>query len=290
MKIILLGSNGQLGSDIVRLHQKQSKVFELMALSRKEIDLTQKEKVISFLENQDFKILINCTGYNRVDDAETHAQEAFAINAHAVKILAEICENKKARFIHISTDYVFNGEKSSPYLETDPIGPLSIYGSSKAMGEDLAHSICPDTLLLRVASLFGIAGSSGKGGNFIETIIHKAQEKKELRIVNDISMSPTSTLDVAHMILTLIEKEAPSGIYHAVNSGQATWFEFAKEIIQQTKMACKLIPITRDEYPTAALRPAYSVLDNSKISKITGTIPHWREALEKYLREKGHIS
>ncbi len=290
MKILLLGYNGQLGSDLFKLIDGKRNLFELILPSRKELDLSQLDESYKFLKDQSFQILINCTAYNRVDDAELkNISEAFNINSHAVKLMAEVCESKKARLIHLSTDYVFDGLKSKPYQESDPPCPLNVYGSSKALGEKFAQMICSDSLIIRAASLFGIVGSSGKRGNFVETMIRLGKEKRELKIVNDITMSPTSTMDLAKMIFKLIEIEAAPGIYHAVNSGEATWYEFAKEIIEQARIDAQVIPVGSGEYPTKAVRPKYTVLNNSKITNIIGEIPHWKNALREYLMKKEYL-
>ena len=144
-------------------------------------------------------------------------------------------------------------------------------------------------MIVRVASLFGVAGASGKGGNFVETILRVAKEKGEVRVVNDLTMSPTATMDVARIILSLIARVAAPGVYHAVNSGEATWCEFAQQIVHRAGIAAKVVAISSKEHPMAAARPAYSVLNNAKAAAIVGRIPPWEDALERYLREKGHI-
>jgi len=175
-------------------------------------------------------------------------------------------------------------------METDEAGALNVYGASKLLGEKLAQREHDDgTIIVRVASLFGVAGSSGKGGNFVETILKKGRETGEVRVVNDVTMTPTSTADAARVSLGLLRKDAGVGICHVVNSGAASWFEFAQRIIEEAGVAAKVIPVTSGEYPTAAVRPAHTVLDNRKVSQIAGDIPHWKHALREYLREKGHI-
>ena len=291
LKILLLGHNGQLGTDLKRVHQQYQHEFELIPVGRNTLDVSDLESLSSFLKNQPFDILINCTSYHKTDEVEKSASLAFTINAHAVKTMAEVSQNKNAKFFHISTDYVFSGENKTPYLETDPAGPINVYGASKAMGERLALLINPQsTYILRVASLFGIAGASGKGGNFVETMIKVGKEKGVLKVVNDVTMSPTSTLTIAQTIFKLLRNNTPSGIYHVVNSGQATWYEFAKTIIEKTKIPADVLPVTSQEFPTVALRPRFSVLNNTKAQNLAGPIPHWTEALDLYLKEKGHIS
>ena len=290
MRVLLLGANGQLGTDLLRVCKSYSADLELVPLHRNDLDVSNLDSIPTALSKYKFDVLINCTGYHKTDDVEGHATEAFLINAHAVRAMARVCRAAGARFVHISTDYVFGGESCRPYVETDCPHPLNVYGASKLMGENLALRECADsTLVLRVASLFGAAGASGKGGNFVETILRNAQKKDNLRVVNDIKMSPTGTEDVAHAVLSLLKKGAPSGIYHVVNSGQATWFEFASEIVRKAGIPAQVTPITSEEFPTPAVRPAYSVLDNRKAAAIVGEIPHWEGALARYLKKKGHI-
>jgi dTDP-4-dehydrorhamnose reductase len=280
MRIVLLGANGQLGTDLCRQVAQGSFDIDLIALTRQDVDASE-----AIIIDHQFDVLINCVAYNRVDDAESNKTLAMRINGESVGEMASICAKQNARLLHVSTDYVFEGERDRPYLEHDSINPLSVYGQSKALGEKLAGEGCPDTLIFRTASLFGIAGA----GNFVETMIRVGRERGELRVVDDQIMSPTGTADVAKMILTALINQAPAGIYHAVNSGQASWHEFAKRIIEQSNISATVEPIPASQYPVAAKRPANSVLDNTKLSNIVGPIPHWTDALDRYLRDKGHL-
>lgn len=290
MIIAVLGAKGQLGSDILRAASADSGRYQILCLGRNDLDISKLEAIPASLSQLRFNTLVNCTGYHKTDEVETHGAEAICINAHAVAALARVCNSRAARFVHISTDYVFDGENRRPYVETDAASPINVYGASKLLGEKLALRGHPDgTLVMRVASLFGVAGSSGKGGNFIETILRRGKETGEVRVVDDITMSPTSTADAARAILAALRQDAAPGIYHLVNSGAATWFEFAKQIIEEAGVQAKVIPVTSEEYPTAAARPTYSVLNNEKISQTVGELPHWKTALGRYLQEKGHV-
>jgi dTDP-4-dehydrorhamnose reductase len=288
MKLLLLGSNGQLGTDILAA-QGKSAGTEITALTRGQIDVSQPATVASALTGYEFDVLVNCTSYHKTDDVELNASLAFAINTHSVREMARACEARQARFMHVSTDYVFAGTAHKPYMELDCIGPVNVYGASKAMGEQLALQNCSRTLVLRVASLFGTAGASGKGGNFVETMIRLARANGEVKVVNDITMSPTATADVARWVLQLAVSQAASGIFHAVNSGGATWFEFAVEILRQAGIEAQATPISSDAFPTVAKRPDYSVLDNSRLAAVVGTLPTWQDALSRYLVAKGHV-
>jgi len=287
MIVAVLGANGQLGSDIIRVAAGNPGI-ETPALCRNDLDVCDLGAIPKALEKERFDVLINCTSYHKTDEVEAHATEAFRINAHAVGALAKLSKVRGARFGQISTDYVFDGESQRPYTETDEACPVNVYGASKLLGEKLALREYGDgTIIVRVASLFGVAGSRGKGGNFVETILRKGRESGEVRVVNDITMSPTSTADAARSILALFQGSTPGGVYHVVDSGSATWFQFAKQIIEEAGIAAKVTPVTSEEYPAVALRPAYTVLDNQKVSQIVGEIPHWKHALRQYLIEKG---
>lgn len=289
MIVAVLGASGQLGSDLVRVAREFPDVVTL-ALTRKDLDVCDLLSIPEVLSAKRFDALVNCTSYHKTDEVEERATEAFCINAHAVKAMAKACKAKGARFVHLSTDYVFDGESRRPYVETDAANPVNVYGVSKLLGEKFAMREYPDgTLITRLASLFGVAGSSGKGGNFVETILRKAKETGEVRVVNDVTMSPTSTEDAARMILKLLGGDAPAGTYHVVNSGPATWFQFAREIVDAAGVNAKVVPTTSAEYPTVAIRPAYTALDNRKAAAVVREIPGWKDALGRYLIEKGHV-
>jgi len=291
MKVLLLGANGQLGTDIQRVFTSHSgNGLKLIPFTRKELDIENVDSISDILSKQNFDVLINCTSYHKTDEVEDNASHAVTINAHAVEKMAESCEKQGARFVHISTDYVFSGTKRIPYTETDHPAPINVYGTSKYFGETLAQKACKNTYIIRVASLFGIAGASGKGGNFIETIIRIAKEKQELRIVDDIRMSPTSTKTIAEVLLALINSDAPPSIYHIVNSGDATWYEFGKSVMDKIGLNIPVHPVSSDEFPTRAHRPNYSVLNNSLVSEtVNCDIPHWSDALYEYLSKKGYV-
>jgi dTDP-4-dehydrorhamnose reductase len=290
MKVLVLGVNGQLGSDLFEACRKREPAFEPIAFTRRDLDVSCLHDIIPRLQAMDFDVLVNCTGYHKTEEVEANPALGFTINAHAVGMMAEICHKKRAKLIHISTDYVFSGDTYRPYTESDCPHPINVYGASKALGEMLANRAHGQVYTLRVASLFGVAGASGKGGNFVETMLKTAKGKGEVRVVNDIVMSPTATADIADGIVRLIEKRPEPGVYHAVNSGQATWYEFAQAIIKRTGTKAAVVPVTSSQFPTLIRRPSYSVLNNRKFSGIVGEIPHWTDALEGYLRKKGHIA
>lgn len=285
MRVLLLGAGGQLGHDIRRAHGEAGEPFELLALGRERLDLAAPDRVEAALAELRFDALVNCTGYHRTDEAEDNAALAFAVNAHAVAALARACAARRARFVHIGTDYVFGGDagRTRPLAEGEPMAPVNVYGASKAMGETLALLAWEDVVVLRVASLFGTAGASGKGGNFVETMIRAGREKGALSVVCDQTMSPTATADVAPAVLRALAEGLPAGVYHAVNGGQATWFAFAREILRQAGVAAEVEPCSSDDWPTRARRPRYSALDNGRLAARLGPMPPWQEALGRYL-------
>lgn len=289
MKTILLGPNGQLGTDVQAANVRKGGWLSLTPVGRSSVDLCDIEAATNFLRESNFDCLINCSSYHRTDEVERNAQLAFTINAHLVQRLAQICFEKQARLVHVSTDYVFGGLlKSLPFTEEDCKAPVNVYGASKAMGEDLALLTGAKVWVLRVASLFGIAGASGKGGNFVETMIRIGKEKGTLRVVADQTMSPTSTKDIAEVIIGMLQKDVAPGIWNVVNSGAASWYEFAKQIIARSNIKASVLPINSGDFPTIARRPVYSVLDNTKLCDALGSIRAWQDALDEYLIAKGY--
>ena len=186
---------------------------------------------------------------------------------------------------------MFGGDSSRrrPLREGDPTAPVNVYGASKAMGETLVRLASDDVVILRTASLFGVAGAGGRGGNFVETMIRVARERGSLRVVDDQAMSPTASADVAGVLLRMLVDGCAPGVYHVVNGGSATWFEFACEIVRRAGVAADVTPCATGEYPVRAARPRYSVLDNAKAAAAFGALPSWQDALERYLRAKEHV-
>ena len=289
----LIGANGQLGSDIVRLwagSAAAAKGDELVALTHADLDITDYDTVRSVLIGMEPHLVINTSAYHRVDDCEENALQALQVNALAVQNLAEVCRDIGATVMHFSTDYVFSGRKGAPYREYDGTDPISAYGISKAAGEHFLRYILPeDHILIRSSGLFGVAGASGKGGNFVETMIRLAREGKPIRVVDDQIATPTFTLDLAATLLDVIAKGG-RGTFHITNAGQCSWHEFAGEIFRQVGLTPTLEAISSEDYSAKALRPAYSVLENSRLAEVGLKQPRpWREALAAYLRLKGRI-
>jgi len=228
----------------------------------------------------------------RVDDCETNPDKAFLVNALGARNLAVAASKLGAKLTHISTDYIFGGEaepRSIPYTEFDIPVPPNIYGKSKLAGEDFVRHLCHRHFIIRTSGLFGVAGSSGKGGNFVETMLRVVKERNELRVVNDQIFSPTYTKDLARKIVQLITTEY-YGILHITNRGMCSWYEFTKEILRLAGLETPVIPITCDEYHQEAKRPRFSVLDNYHLRLLgMDDMRPWQEALRDYMIEKGHI-
>ena len=287
MRVVLLGPNGQLGHDIRKAHAEAGEPFELLPVGRDQLDVAD-PNLEERLRDRSFDVLINCTGYHETDEVEDNAALAFAVNAHAVERMARACAHRGARLIHVSTDYVFGGDtaRTVPLREGDPTAPVNVYGASKALGEALGGLACDDMVVLRVASLFGVAGASGKGGNFVETILRLARERSSLSVVDDQLMSPTATADVAGVLLRMLAEGCDAGVYHAVNGGSASWCDLAREIARQAGLDVLVKPCTSEEYGARAIRPRYSVLDNARVAGRFGEPPQWQRALESYLHAR----
>ena len=290
LKAILLGPDGQLGRDVRSAHARVGNGIELIPLGRESLDVSTHGTVERVLGGLDFDVLVNCAACTAVDEAEDRAALAYSVNADAVRAMAEVCAAKRARFIHVSTDYVFGGDgaRRRPLQEHDPIAPVNVYGASKAKGEALAGQELDDVVILRVASLFGVAGSRGRGGNFVESVIRAAALRRSLRVVDDQTMSPTAAADVADVMIRMLAEGCEPGVYHVVNTGSATWFEFAREIVWRAGGETIVVPCATADRPTRAARPRYSALDNARAAAAFGAMPAWQDALGRYLRARGH--
>jgi dTDP-4-dehydrorhamnose reductase len=293
VRVALIGSNGQLGSDIARLWP-ESPLFargdELVALTHADLEVSDRNQVRSVLGGIGPGVVINTAAYHRVDDCETQVMEAFRINALAVKNLAEACCDLGATLMHLSTDYVFDGRRSTPYRETDLPNPISAYGASKAAGEFILRYSLPDNhILIRSSGLYGVAGASGKGGNFVETMLRLARQGQPIRVVQDQVSAPTYTQDLAETLFRLVAAGG-RGTFHITNAGQCSWYEFAAEIFSLMKLQPDFAPTTSAEFGAAAQRPAYSVLANDRLRDLgIPQLRHWRDAIAAYLHAKGHI-
>ena len=287
MKVAIIGANGQLGSDLVEVFGKDPS-FEVIPLTHKDLDVTVPE-TLKVLKELKPDVIINTAAYVRVDDAELYPEKAFAVNAIGALNVARVAEEIGAVNVYISTDYVFDGTKGEPYTEEDVPNPINVYGTSKLAGEIFTRNYSTRHYIVRVASLYGKAGASGKGGNFVNWIIEKARRGERLRIVNDQVMSPTHTLDVARTLKEFLELMPEFGVYHMVNKGYCSWYEFTKAIFEILGWKVEMQPIKSKELNRLARRPGFSALKNKRLEEIGLKMRPWREALEEYLREKGYI-
>ena len=287
MRILVTGKNGQLGRSIhkivnTKIDNNQSS-DEFIFVGREDLDLSSENSISHYFGNNDkFDIIINCAAYTQVDKAEKEVELANQINHLAVKQLANISNKQKIRLIHISTDYVFDGESNKPYMETDKTNPINVYGKTKLSGEKALQEAMPtNAIIIRTSWVY-----SEFGNNFVKTMLELGKQRGELNIVGDQIGSPTYAADLAEVILKIIDnknyqdKEWLTKIYHYSNEGEISWYEFAKEIFKMTKIDCKVNSITTDEYPTLANRPKDSVMNKGKIMKeFDMEILNWKNSL-----------
>lgn len=284
MKIIIIGSTGQLGQDLMKTMQKD---HEVIGLTHQNIEVTDYNSVQT-LKEQKPNVIINTAAFHKTDQCEDEPLKTFSVNALGPKNVATVSKEINATTVFISTDYLFSGSKNQPYTEDDAPDPINTYGISKLAGE-LYTKQNPRHYIFRVASLFGTAGASGKGGNFIETMITKAKKDEPITVVDDMWMSPTYTKDAAETIKKILELQLPFGTYHLTNKGKCTWFQFAQEIFKLTNLTPNLKPIKTSQLQTKAKRPLFSALKSTKLPKYNLEMRSWKEALRSYLIEKGHI-
>ena len=285
MKIAVLGAAGQLGRDLC---PRLSALGEVVPLSRAEIDLARPDAIAAVVADLRPDVFVNCAAYNLVDKAETEPESAFAVNAWGVRELATACRTVGAKLVHFSTDYVFglDAARTVPFSEDDAPGPVSAYGLSKLTGEFVARAAAPGNLVIRTCGLYGVWGSGGKGGNFVETMLRIAKQGKPLRVVNDQHCMPSYTADVAAATVQLLEHNA-TGLFHVTNSGTSTWYQLAAEIFRQAGLRADLTPITSAEFNAPAKRPPYSVLSTAKLTAHgVPALRPWTEALAAYLGER----
>jgi dTDP-4-dehydrorhamnose reductase len=289
MKVLVTGANGQLGTDLCKVLRD----FELIPLTDKDIEISEMSSVKQAFSKYKPHIIINTAAFVRVDDCEDEKDKAFLVNALGARNVAVVAQQLGAKLLHLSTDYVFGGEaepRTTPYTEFDTPVPLSIYGKSKLAGENFVRHFCLRHFIVRTSGLFGVAGSMGKGGNFIETMLRLAKERDELRVVNDQVFSPTYTMDLAGKIVQLMTTDY-YGIFHITNRGACSWYEFTTEILKLAGVKTPVVPITSDQYPQKARRPRYSVLDNYHLRLLgMDDMRPWQEASKDYLVARGRIS
>ncbi|WP_226662976.1 dTDP-4-dehydrorhamnose reductase [Microbulbifer aggregans] len=284
MKVLVTGKNGQLGQQL----QKQAPAdITLIAHGRDTLNIADKDQVFAVLKETQPVIVINAAAYTAVDKAESDVDQAHAINARGAENLALACHELGIRLIHVSTDFVFDGKQSSPYLPSDLRKPLGVYGESKARGEEAIEAILPEAIIVRTAWVY-----DRQGGNFVNTMLRLMNERDQLGVVADQIGTPTWAGTLAQGIFALAKNPSAKGIYHCTDAGAASWYDFAVAIFEEGKAAgliaeeksVKVNPIATSDYPTPASRPAYSVLDKTRLVEDSGiALNHWREVLRNVL-------
>ncbi len=283
MRTLLIGSKGQLGSDLIDVWSG-----DLIAFAHDEFDVCNRDQALEIITREQPELVINTAAYHRDDDSETNGALAFDVNALGAKNVADAAREAGAAVMFISTDYVQDGLKESPYTEDDVPRPLSVYGASKLAGEHLVRQSNTRHYVVRSSSLFGVAGASGKGGNFVETMIRKAKAGDALRVVDDQVSVPTFTADLASKLQELAGT-GRYGLYQITNGGETSWCGFAEKIFELMGLTPSLTPISSSELGAAADRPAYSVLENRALVEAgLEKLRSWEEALAAYLTAKGH--
>jgi len=273
--IVVAGARGMLGRDLMELFGDEAR-----PVRHDEMEITDPDSVEKVLKGLRPKVVVNSVAYTDVDGCESNRERAFSVNGEGVRNLALVTRDIGAKLVQVSTDYVFDGSKGTPWFEDDPVNPLSVYGRSKLAGEENAR-LNPDHLIVRTQWLYGLHGK-----NFVETMLRLGLERDEVAVVHDQVGSPTWTVDLCHAIRALIQRDC-RGVYHAANSGCCSWRDFADAIFRESGMETVVKPITTVELGRPAPRPLYSVLDCSKLARDSGFVPEgWREALRKYLIER----
>ncbi|MGH7409450.1 MAG: dTDP-4-dehydrorhamnose reductase [Candidatus Methylomirabilis sp.] len=282
MTTLLIGADGQLASEL----QEAFKDRHLVPLRHADLELADRARVEDTLHRYRPRLVLNTAAYHRVDECEDFPERAFAVNAVAVRNLAIAAKEIGAVVVHFSTDYVFDGHQRRPYRETDSPGPLSVYAASKLAGEYFVRAILDRYFLIRTCGLYGLAGSREKGGNFVETMLRLAREGREIRVVGDQVLTPTSARELARKARQLVET-GQYGLYHITNNGECSWHQFAQAIFGLAGLNPRLSETTSAAYGARANRPTYSVLENAKLRSLgLDDLRDWREALKEYLADR----
>lgn len=286
LHILVTGANGQLGLEFRELSERFPDIHFYFT-SRQELDVCSRDAVMQFFETHPVDYCIHCAAYTAVDLAETERDAAMAGNAHAPAFVAEACAQHGAKLFHFSTDYVFNGTASAPYLPDAPVQPVNFYGATKLEGEQGVMKHCKDAIIIRTSWVYSYYGK-----NFVKTMLRLMQDREVIRVVSDQQGSPTYAADLARAVIHIItSKSFRPGVYHYCNSGVISWYQFAHSIAQHMQFTCRVEPIRTQDYPTPAKRPAYSALSTDSFQKTFQlTIPGWEDSLKQCLqiiRERG---
>jgi len=286
MRIAIIGANGQLGSDVTSVLKENG--YDVSELTHNEIEISNIDCVDVVLKDIKPDVVVNTAAFHNVPRCEEEPEKAFLVNGVGTMNLARISNDIDATLIHISTDYVFDGEKKSPYVEIDPPAPLNVYGNTKLSGEYFIRAIANKYYILRVSGLYGENPCRAKGGyNFVELMLKKAKEQDEVRVVNDEFLTPTFTKEVARQISKMLKKMPGYGLYHATAEGSCSWYEFAQAIFEITDTEVNLKEAAPGEFASGVKRPKYSVLENYNLKKAGINIfKHWKESLEEYIKTR----
>jgi dTDP-4-dehydrorhamnose reductase len=283
MKLAIIGANGQLGSDLMEVLSRE---HDVIGLNHSDIEITDIDNVKSVVSATTPDIVLNTAAYHIVPEAEKFPDKAFRINGTGTLNLAKVCQDLGVRLIHYSTDYVFDGKKQKPYTEDDCPNPLNVYANTKLSGEYFALNYSEKSYVIRVSGIYGKVPSRAKGGNFITTMIKLAQEKPEVRVVNDEILTPTPTFHIAKNTAKLIKTDS-FGLYHMSCEGECSWYEFAKVIWDTLQLKTPLYPASVKDFPLVVKRPFYSVLKNQNLNNIgVNNMPYWKNALNEFLKSK----
>ncbi len=285
MKVAILGANGQLGADVASAFRAQGD--DVAALTHEDVEVSSLESVKTILENIGPEIVINTAAFHNVERCEDEPQPAFTVNAIGARNVAQATDALHCKLVHISTDYVFDGRKPSPYIEEDQPCPLNAYGNSKLAGEYFVRGVNPRHFVVRVSGIYGTHPCRAKAGfNFVEMMLKFAREREELRVVDDQRVTPTPTVEIAQQ-LTLLAKTGDYGIYHATSEGSCTWYEFARAIFDLTETKVRLEKARPGDFPVKARRPQNSVLENAALkARSLNVFTHWKIGLETYLSQR----
>ncbi len=284
MRIALIGSKGQLARDIAETWPTRLDC-SIVSFDHGTLDMVRRDLVTEVLEEARPDLVVSCAAFHRVDRCESEVARTYEVNVIGHQNLADFCRAHGLGMMYFSTDYVFDGEKRTPYLETDTPRPLSVYGHSKLAAERVVSKTLEKHWVIRTSALYGIGGATGKGGNFVDVMLSAAARKRSLRVVNDQIITPTSTLELARTMAELVDRGV-TGLFHATALGETSWYDFAVRIFEEAGVEADLSPVSAEEYGAAARRPAYSVLENRALDE-AGIRQHftpWNEGLKRYIQ------
>jgi dTDP-4-dehydrorhamnose reductase len=283
MKVLLIGANGQLGSDLFKVFQAAGDT--VVPVSHAQLDVCSGDQVAEIMAEAKPDVVVSTAAFHKVEECEERPALAFQVNGMGAMNLALACQRSGAVLTHFSTDYVFDGKKNGAYEETDPPSPLNVYAVSKVVGEYLIAAYAERRFVIRTCGLYGVAGSRGRGGNFVETMLKKAVAGDAIRVVDDQFLTPTYTVDLAEATRKLI-LTGNYGLYHVSSEGQCSWHEFARYIFEHAGLNARLSPVKSSEFASPVKRPANSVLSKAKLRALGVSMPSWKDALSRYLEER----